>query len=226
MPRGLFRLADNRDPDSLASRMRRRRTAWFTDLVGALPRPVTILDVGGTQAFWEASGLAGDPDYRITLLNRTPQPVAHANMVSATGDARDLRGYDDDAFDVVFSNSVIEHVGTAADQRAMADQVRRVGARFFVQTPNRWFPVEPHFLFPLFQFLPREVRIALVRRFPLGWNPRAGDRACAEAMVDEIRLLGEAELRSLFPGAAIRREKLLLLTKSLVAHGGFVTPRA
>jgi SAM-dependent methyltransferase len=216
----LFRVADNRNPASLAGRLRQRRMQWLADLLRGLPRPVTILDVGGTELFWKNVGLAGDQDYRITLHNRRPQPVTLANLTSITGDARDLGAYPDGAFDVVFSNSVIEHVGGPADQRAMADEVRRVGRAFFVQTPNRWFPIEPHFLFPLFQFLPRSLRILLVRSFALGWYPRAHTRAEAEARVDEIRLLGEGELRSMFPDAAIRKEKVLLLTKSLVALRG------
>ena len=123
----LFRLADNRNPRSLAARMRRRRLAWLMELLRDLPRPVRILDVRWTELFWRNAGLARDLDYRITLLNRTPQPVTCPNMTSRVGDARDLAGYADGAFDLVFSNSVIKHVGSATDQRAMADEVRRVG---------------------------------------------------------------------------------------------------
>ena len=203
--------------------MRRRRVKWLTDLLIELPRPVTILDVGGTELFWKNAGLAGDPGHRITLLNRNIQKVSHSNLTAIAGDARSLASYGDRSFDVVFSNSVIEHVGTAADQRAMADEVRRVGKAFFVQTPNRYFPIEPHFLFPLFQFLPRTMRILLVSHFALGWYPRARDQAHAEALVDGIRLLSEAEVRVMFPGATIQKEKFLLLTKSLVAHDGPAT---
>ena len=215
MENWLFRLADNRNPRSLAARMRRRRLAWLMELLRDLPRPVRIPDVRGTELFWRNAGLARDPDYRITLLDRTPQPVTCPNMTSRVGDARDLAGYADGAFDLVFSNSVIEHVGSATDQRAMADEVRRVGGGF-VQTPNRYFPLEPHFLFPLFQFLPRAARILLVQHFALGWYPRARDRQEAEARVDGIRLLSEGELHAMFPDATIRKERLLM-TKSLVA---------
>ncbi|HWS70973.1 MAG TPA: class I SAM-dependent methyltransferase, partial [Thermoanaerobaculia bacterium] len=67
------------------------------------------------------------------------------------------------------SNSVLEHV---ADMPAMAREIRRVGRRWYVQTPNRWFPVEPHFLVPFFQFLPIATRAWLLTRFDLGWLTR------------------------------------------------------
>ena len=90
MDNWLFRLADNRNPDSLAGRMRRRRIGWLTDLLRELPRPVTILDVGGTELFWKNAGLAGDVDHRITLLNRNVQKVSHSNLTAIAGDARSL----------------------------------------------------------------------------------------------------------------------------------------
>ena len=106
----------------------------------------------------------------------------------------------------------------------MAREIRRVGRRFFVQTPNRHFPVEPHFVFPLFQFLPLTLRVQLLRRFSLGWVPRMPDPAKARAFVRSIRLLTGDELTGLFPGAAIHRERVCGLTKSFVVHGGFDAP--
>ena len=81
--------------------------------------------------------------------------------------------------------------------------------RYYVQTPNRWFPIEPHYQLPLFQFLPRRVRMALNRRFTLGWQ--------AKGQWEEITLLSARDLKRLFPGAEIHREKVLGLTKSLIA---------
>lgn len=86
-------------------------------------------------------------------------------------------------FDVVFSNSVIEHLGEYPQQRRMADEVRRAGKRYFLQTPNRYFPLEPHFFFPFFQFLPVSVRVWLLSRFHLGWHKRGLDRRTAERIV-------------------------------------------
>jgi 2-polyprenyl-3-methyl-5-hydroxy-6-metoxy-1,4-benzoquinol methylase len=79
-----------------------------------------------------------------------------------------MRQFRDHQFDVVYSNSVIEHVGDLDDMRRMAQEIQRVGKRYFLQTPNRYFPIEPHFVFPFFQFLPRPVQISLVQKFRLG----------------------------------------------------------
>src|ERR1017187_2845994 len=85
---------------------------------------------------------------RVTLLNppRTKAELAGASWWVA-GDGRAVP-FRDAAFDVVFSNSVIEHVGDAQSQRAFAREVARVGRAYWVQTPNRWFPVEQHLLTP------------------------------------------------------------------------------
>jgi hypothetical protein len=215
----LRRLADNRSPDSLATSLRRRRFARFLELIEGVKRPVSILDVGGDEGFWRTMGLAGDPDYRIALLNRYAVPTRSENCESLVGDATHMPELGDREFDAVFSNSVIEHVGDFEAQRAMAREIQRVGNRYFVQTPNRYFPIEPHFLVPLFQFLPVSLRVALVRRFDLGWYRRIPDAGEARRHVLAHRLLGEAEMRRLFPHATLEREKLFGLTKSLTAWG-------
>ena len=218
----LKRLGDNSDAGSMANRMRRRRFAFFLSLLDTLPRPLRILDVGGTQQFWTAM-LSGAPSgVHVTLLNLETQPVTGAMFDSVAGDARDLGRYGDKSFEVVFSNSVIEHIGPRfSDQRRMAEEVRRVGRRYFVQTPNRRFPLEPHFLTPWFQFFPIELRTWLVSHFSVGWYPRTPDRAKARREVESIVLLNEVQLRELFPDARIYKERILGLTKSFVAYSGW-----
>ena len=220
----LFRLADNRRPDSLANTLRRRRMRIFWTLIETLPHPVRVLDLGGTVGFWKQMGGLGRGGLEIVLVNLNPETTSAANIEALTGDARDLSQLDDDSFEVVFSNSVIEHLSTWEDQLAMAAEIQRVGCRYFIQTPNRHFPIEPHFLVPGFQFLPVEARIALVRRLALGYHDRLPDPADARRAVEEIRLLSAAELRRLFPGANIDRERILGLTKSLIALGGWSKP--
>jgi ubiquinone/menaquinone biosynthesis C-methylase UbiE len=137
------------------------------------------------------------------------------------GDARDLSQFADHEFDVVFSNSVIEHVGSVGDQQKMANEIRRVGRFYFVQTPNRGFPLEPHFMFPFFQFLPVSCRAKLLQKFNLGWIARVPEFQNAKLVVQSIRLLTRRDLEQLFPEAEIFEERFLGLTKSFVAYSGW-----
>jgi methyltransferase family protein len=176
-----------------------------------------VLDIGGTPECWEL--LPVRP--RLVLLN---MPRAKEDLSGAAswvaGDGRQLP-FRDSAFDLVFSNSVIEHVGDAASQRRFAAEVARVGRTYWVQTPNRWFPVEQHLLTPIVHWLPRAWQRAIVPRFNL-WmflTGITGDRRrfYIEHYLTDIRLLTTGEVRALFPRARIIHERFCGITKSLVA---------
>jgi hypothetical protein len=138
----------------VSSRFRRRRLAWLSHHL--LPRPgERLLDVGGYPWCWPA----GSTPCAVTLLNRAfPADAAAqaraAGMDVLTGDGCALP-FADAHFDVLFSNSVIEHVGTWERQQAFAREARRVGRRLWVQTPAREFFVEPHLIAPCIHWLPR-----------------------------------------------------------------------
>jgi hypothetical protein len=218
--RSMISIADMRDPQSLASRMRKRRFQFFTELLASVPRPLTICDVGGTSSFWESMGLPPDDAITITVVNLFPQTSTDPRVRPTIGDARAL-AFPDRSFDVVYSNSVIEHVGTFDDQRRMAGEVRRLGTRYFVQTPNFFFPVEPHFLFPGFQWLPPNLRAWLLTKRNMGWIEREPSFDTASEVVRQIRLMRLGEIRQLFPTSSIYRERVAGLTKSFVAYEGF-----
>ena len=103
----------------------------------------------------------------------------------------------------------------------MAEEIRRVAKRYYVQTPNFWFLVDPHFLCPAFHFLPLSMRVALLRRMDIGWLSRTQDPIEARAQIESIRLLSAPDLRRLFPEARLWRERFLGMTKSLVAFYGW-----
>ena len=176
-----------------------------------------ILDVGGAPDTWEL--LAENP--QVTLLNtpRTKEEMSRAAGWVA-GDGRALP-FADGAFDIVFSNSVIEHVGDWASQQRFAGEVMRVGRGFWVQTPNRRFPVEQHLLTPLVHWLPPAWQGRIVKRGTVWeWITRpAPDRRefYLRHYLDEVRLLDARQVSQLFPGAAILRERFFGWTKSLVA---------
>jgi hypothetical protein len=221
----LTALAGNRNPDSLAAKMRKKRFSLFLELLASLRRPISILDVGGTQGFWEAMGFGQYDDASVTLLNLYPQPTSLANFTSICGDARAMV-FSNKSFDVVFSNSVIEHVGGMSDQLRMASEIQRVGVRYFVQTPNRYFPIEPHFLFPFFQFVPLGARIWLLQHFNLGWHKRTPDYSSAREQVAGVQLLTKRQFSGMFPNATVVEERFAGLTKSFTAHDGWGTERA
>jgi hypothetical protein len=187
-------------------RFRRQRMRLFSRLMPTTPN-TTVLDVGGGAMNWQWC----DPLPRVTTLN-----LRRGDVVA---DGRCLP-FRDGSFDVVFSNSVIEHVGNRMDQEAFAGEVGRVGRHYFVQTPNRNFPIEPHFMTPLVQFLPVGLRARIARNFTVwGLVTRPAPDTVA-SRVRSTRLLTPRDMHRLFPGALLHRERLFGLTKSLVAVRG------
>jgi hypothetical protein len=214
----LRNLVDYDNRQSFVNRLRDRRLRFFDARLRALGLShVRMLDVGGYERFWTARGYHLRPDLDITILNLSAEPTHSPNMRSIAGDACDMRQFADNEFDVVFSNSVIEHLHTSDRQRAMAREVRRVGRFHFVQTPNRHFPIEPHFLLPCFQFLPRTIQQAVLTKTPLSRDGRMSPHAAA-AVLDEIRLLSRQEFQRLFQTSRIYEERVLGVTKSFTAY--------
>jgi hypothetical protein len=139
---------------------------------------------------------------------------AHYTRVQGSGAKLDFA---DHSFDIAFSNSVIEHVGTLDAQRAFAEELRWVGRQVWVQTPARSFFFEPHLLALFIHFLPLSWQRRLVRNFSLwGWLTRPS-QASVDRVLRELRLLDYATFRALFPDCEIRRERFLGFTKAFVA---------
>lgn len=185
----------------VSGRARRQRYRLFATTTGLTPEH-RVLDVGCGRAGLRAL----DRSHDIVGLDVRPQPN-YAGPPSQFVQANALAmPFADGEFDVVYCNSLIEHL-PPADREQLAAEVRRVAHRWFVQTPNRWFPVEPHVLLPLFQFLPLAIRRRLWRFGASGED------------FQDIALLTKGELARLFPEAVIVRERLGPLTKSLIAVG-------
>lgn len=100
----------------------------------------------------------------------------------------------------------------------MANEVMRVGKNYFVQTPNYFFPIEPHWLFTLFQFLPRKLKVFLTSRFNLGHYKKASSKEAAIHRVNEVNLLTEKQMKMLFPTGKVYRERFLGLVKSITLY--------
>ena len=118
---------------------------------------------------------------------------------------------------MVFSNSMIEHLFTRTNQAAFANEALRVGRGVWVQTPSRWFPIEPHLLTPGIHYLPKFFRRRLLRNFTVWGLLTRPQQSYVDRLVDEIALLTANDMRALFPGCELRRERVLGMTKSLIA---------
>jgi SAM-dependent methyltransferase len=170
---------------------RKRRMKAFSKWA-KLTEATTVLDVGGTEDVWAFVPVMP----RVTLLNVTPSQTSLHQIV---GDGSHLP-FIDNAFDIVFSNSVIEHV---PDHESFAKEIQRVGRRYFVQTPNSAFPFEPHVLTPLVNYLPKRWQKKVFRNFTIWGLLSRPDQLYVNNMVDEISLLNPVEMKRLFPDGSV-----------------------
>jgi SAM-dependent methyltransferase len=179
--------------EPFAKRARARRHAHFVALVAPGPA-MRILDIG-----CGGLGLRGlAPELDITGVDLVERPGYPGPFVVA--DAAAGLPFGDGEFDLAYCNSVIEHVDPAR-RGAFAAELRRVARGWYVQTPARSFPIEPHSLLPGAHWLPAPLR----RRY---W------RLGAQGDWENVSLLGRSELEELFGQAG--RERFGPFTKSWV----------
>lgn len=230
----LEKIYDNRRSDSFVNSLRKKRMDLFNSLLANLEHSVKILDLGGRPIFWENTffeekGFCDQKNLEIMVVNIKPDElknVKYPNIKTMVGDARYLNQFGDKEFDVVFSNSLIEHVGDYENQRQMANEVMRVGKRYFVQTPNLYFPIEPHFLLPFFQFFPEKLQVWVLMNIGAAMYTdkkwiKYTDPEKALARAKSAKLLSKKQLMELFPGGQLWEEKMLGLTKSFIIYGGW-----
>ncbi len=205
---------------------REQKLALFHDLMHPAPT-LRILDVGAEvepgdrqeQQFldrypWKESlsALNISPEHVRTIRERYPAIDARV------GDARQIP-WPDESFDVVWSNAVIEHVGSFEDQQQMAREIMRVGRRWFVTTPNRWYPYEFHLRLPLVTWLPWHGYIQCGRL--VRYN-HVEHRYVWAAGPERLRLLSASELARCFPGSRIIKHRVTFMPETLIAVGGAV----
>ena len=207
--------------DVYANRFRQRRVKAFLaicDEILAVQGRCRVLDLGGAADYWLGlEALWQDRPLHFTIVNLYPEKTPDARFTAIVGDACSLVDIADDSFDVVHSNSVIEHVGSWQNKVRMAAEIRRAAPRYYVQTPNYWFPIEPHLRTPLIHWLPRPWQRSLVMGSAHGFFPKAGTLDEADRILSDSSLLDATEMTALFPDARIERERFAGLVKSLIA---------
>jgi hypothetical protein len=209
------------DPAALSRRFRERRfarIAAMVDRIIAQKGQCRIADIGGTKYYWDiVDGFVATRPLEITLINPKEAAATVGKFQYVAGDATDLGVLDDNSFDFVHSNSVIEHVGDWRKMLAMAATVRRLAPSYYVQTPNFWFPYEPHFRCLFIHWLPEQIRYRLAKRFALGFANAKETVDAAMERVQSARLIDSGQMRALFPDAEIIPERFCGLAKSWIA---------
>jgi hypothetical protein len=218
------RLTDTEGASASTWARRRRHEkllAEFPDLAR-----MHVLDLGGEAHTWLDSTAT---PAEVVMLNIPWKAKQQEEQLAGRPEAAWLKPMAGDAcdppaelrerrFDLVYSNSVIEHLGGHQRRRLFAYYAQTLGDHHWIQTPNRYFPIEPHWVCPGLQFLPPRGRAAVARVWPLGaftsrresLRQRLGDAL-------DVELLSASEMRYYFEGSRIVRERVAGLAKSLIA---------
>jgi SAM-dependent methyltransferase len=212
-------------------RSRAKRAAMFRKLFSP-DQNTTILDLGsetGANIKAVLEGTSVQPknvyiaDIDSKAVTKGSEDFGFTPVVISESEALP---FPDGFFDIVYCSSVIEHVTvpktimwkirsgrkfhdeSRSRQKAFADEIRRVGRRYFVQTPYKHFLIESHTWLPFVAWLPRWLFIPTLRFTNLFWVKTA---------IPDFYLLDRKELSQLFDGARIIEERRFGMTKSIIA---------
>lgn len=205
-------------PDSIGERARAKRWAITEELFPNF-RQLDVVDLGGTVESWMRAPLK---PRAVVVVNLFEPGRSCVDWITAVqGDACEAvqileQTQRKSTFDLVYSNAVLEHVGGHAQRARFAAAVRELAPRHWIQTPYRYFPLEPHWLFPGMQFLPLATRAQIALRWPLAHTP-ASTLEEARSSVLWTELIGITEMRELFPDSHLVHERIAGVTKSIIA---------
>lgn len=217
--------------DALRRYTRAQRGRLFRSFIDRMPGRLRIVDLGGTIAYWNTWGLKADDRFDITLINHhhTDKSQVHVrsdlpNLRNVLADVGTLTVQQYRQFDVIFSNSLIEHLTSRQLQVNLARNITECGRPYFIQTPNKYSPIDPHFprpYVPFFAIYPKPLQARLLTMGALGSGSAASSFDAAMTRLQHYHPLGRSEMRGLFPSARIVMERPMGVPMSIVAlsHG-------
>ncbi|MBI3899619.1 MAG: methyltransferase domain-containing protein [Gammaproteobacteria bacterium] len=210
---------------------RAKRASVFREAF-TLSSTTRILDIGSEDGSAVAAMLAGTGAQPNNVyiadsdLGRLEEGHRRFGFVPVEMPESGRLPFEDRFFDIVYCSSVIEHVTVPKSevwamhdgqefqkrahrrQRQFANEIRRLGKQYYVQTPDKWFPVESHTWLPFVGYLPRSMQLKVLALSNRYWIKRT---------TPAWNLLGTSDMRELFPDAEIRRERFMGLSKSIMA---------
>ena len=202
------------DPDhagSFTHRFRQHRNEEFKRRFPDLA-DMRVLDLGGTAISWSVLGLRPGS---VTIVNLSHDQGPYQPWMDTVQADACTGGFG--KYNLVFSNSLMEHLGGHARRQQFANVVQESASAWWVQTPYRYFPIEPHWIFPCFQFLPFRVRVMICQNWNTLHEPARKDAKDAAELVASVELISATEMRTYFPSGEIWFERIAGLPKSLVA---------
>ena len=192
-----------------------------------MPRPLSIVDLGGTVRFWEAWGFDKEEDVRITLINNHQRDTTNKhvqpsspNIANISADATQISDSFLEDFDLIFSNSFIEHLPGPLSQAAIATRIVNSGKPYFIQTPNKYSVLDPHFprpYVPFFAAYPRRLQALLLTWTDLGSGCVSPSMEEAMRRLTYYHPLSLSDVRELFPDAKLLLERPMGVPMSIVA---------
>jgi hypothetical protein len=204
-----------------------KRNKEFRAFITAMKRPLNIIDLGGTVAFWARWGMTLLDECQITLINNHVLDPTNRNVenpfpfiTNKVADAMAMTEEEFRQYDLIFSNSFFEHLEHRAAQARLAKIIIASGVPYFIQVPNKRSPVDPHFpspFVPFFALYPEWLRARLLTMGAFGSGGRAPSLAQARLRMRYYNPLGKFDTVTLFPNAKIRMERPLGIATSILA---------
>lgn len=215
---------------SKLSNISRRRKLELFDRIMTPTENMKVLDVGAQVDPSGGRAIQFIDSYpwknRISAINLSVEHISlirnhYPEIEAVVGDACELP-WPDKCFDVVYSNAVIEHLGSLKKQVRMAAEIMRVAKRWFVTTPNRWYPFEFHMRLPFVTLLPGRGYLWIGRI--VSYNPVKCKYTFGRHRTD-LRLMTARELSDCFPGSRIIKQRVTFMAETLIVIGGDMWPK-
>lgn len=208
---------------------RKRKLTLFNRHI-APTEHMRVLDVGAEVNPSNIGGLQFIDSYpwkdKVFAINISSEHITrirehYPKVEAVTGDACELP-WPDNYFDIVYSNAVIEHLGTFEKQKKMANEIKRVGKRWFVTTPNRWYPFEFHMRLPFITWLPNKgyLWIGTV----ISYNHVKKKYTFSNKRRNDLRLMTTQELKRCFPCSRIIKQRVTFMAETLIVVGDKTLP--
>jgi len=206
----------------------KERISFLKSKINFFPK-MKILDLGGYDGVFmdKISTVCNDLDITISDIDKNALEIAKSKGYKTIHmDGSVIFPFADNEFDLIFCNSVIEHVTIPKTdvwmkqknkkfesdsfkfQSLFAKEIRRCAKHYFVQTPHKYFIIESHTWFPFVGYFSHNSIICIVSVLNKFWIKKSDP---------DWYLLSGKQMKELFPNAQIFTTKKIGFPKEIIA---------